>query len=151
MFGLTTMRRLRAEVAVVKADRERIRSERDEFEENCNAAQAAAKTAARQFAEADAANRRLHGRNLELGQRVSQLAESDPEYAAQLERQVADLQKRLDVANSRPTDSHWRAEARRERDRADRLQKRLDDAVGLAPGGILNSAPWQPGYQAGTP
>jgi len=53
MFGLTTIRRLRAEVAAVTADRERIRSERDEFEENCNAAQAAAKTASRQFVETD--------------------------------------------------------------------------------------------------
>lgn len=53
MFGLTTTRRLRAEVAAVTADRERIRIERDEFEESSNAAQAAAKTAARQFTDAD--------------------------------------------------------------------------------------------------
>lgn len=95
-----------------------------------------------------------------LAKQIHEMAQpvepSDDEVdAAQLrleldaERRRADeLQQRLDVANSRPTDSHWRAEARRERGRADGLQKRLDDAVGLPPGGILNSAPWQPGYKA---
>ena len=98
-----------------------------------------------------------------LARQIHEMAQpvepSDEEVgAAQLrleldaERRRADeLQQLLDVANSRPTDSHWRAEARRERDRADVLQKRLDDAVGLPPGGILNSAPWQPGYVEPTP
>lgn len=85
---------------------------------------------------------------------VGGLARSAVEWMGDCAKEKAradELQQRLDVADSRPTDSHWRAEARRERDRADRLQKRLDDAVGLAPGGILNSAPWQPGYQDPTP
>ncbi|MEW2420487.1 hypothetical protein AB0911_08075 [Streptomyces nigra] len=40
-----------------------------------------------------------------------------------------------------------RAEAATETRRADRLQQRLDDAVGLGPRGIANSGPWQPGYR----
>lgn len=42
--------------------------------------------------------------------------------------------------------SRARGEARAEKKRADGLQTRLDDAVGLPAGGIRDSAPWQPGY-----
>lgn len=44
--------------------------------------------------------------------------------------------------------AEWRAKARREKKRADRLQKELDDATFLPAGGIEDSRPWQPGYQA---
>jgi hypothetical protein len=40
-----------------------------------------------------------------------------------------------------------RAEAATETRRADRLQQRLDDAVGLGPRGIKDSSPWQPGFR----
>ncbi|KAB2975994.1 hypothetical protein F8R89_30775 [Streptomyces sp. SS1-1] len=41
-----------------------------------------------------------------------------------------------------------RAEAASETRRADRLQARLDDAVGMPQGGrIANSGPWQPGFR----
>lgn len=53
MFGLTTTRRLRAEVADAKAETDRIRDERDAALEDTSAAKAAAKTAARQFTETD--------------------------------------------------------------------------------------------------
>ena len=106
----------------VYADRERLRGERNQFRDDRDAALAAARTAARQLVEADAANRRLHGRNLELGRQVSALAESDMDYAAQLERRVARLKKvgkRIVAA--------WA----REQKRADHLQQRLDNACGL--------------------
>jgi predicted RNase H-like nuclease (RuvC/YqgF family) len=86
---------------------------------------------ARQLAEADAANRRLADRNLELGRRVSALAEADPEYAAELEQKVARLTEGYAA----------------EKKRADHLQRRLDDAVGLSAGRIADSRQWQPGYQ----
>lgn len=92
---------------------------------------------AKRLAEADAANRRLYDRNLELGRRVSVLAESDLEYAAHLERRVARLKrvgKRIVAA--------WA----REQKRADHLQQRLDDAVGLSTT-IVDSGRWQPGYK----
>lgn len=75
----------------VFADRERIRGERNQFEQDRNAARAATRTAARQFAEADSANRRLEGRVLELGRRISRLTEADPEYTVRLEQRVARL------------------------------------------------------------
>lgn len=58
--------------------------------------------------------------------------------------QIAELQAQL-------TDgavAEWRAQAKREKRRADRLQKQYDDAVGLKPNGIEDSGRWQPGYQA---
>ena len=112
----------------VLADRERIRGERNQFKQDRDTARYNREQALRQLAEADANNRRVHERNLELGRRISALAESDPEHAAQLERQVAELRKRVA-----------------------RLEKELDNACGMPPGGILNSAPWQPGYKAVSP
>ena len=41
-----------------------------------------------------------------------------------------------------------RAQLKRETRRANRLQKQYDDAVGLKPGGIEDSRPWQLGYKA---
>ncbi|MFJ8538114.1 hypothetical protein [Streptomyces sp. NPDC093591] len=138
MFGLTTTRRLRAEVAAAKAETDRQR----ERAEKAVKAEATAKfnrqQALDQLAAADAANRRLHGRNLELGQRISKLTEADPEYAAQLERRVARLRRIV---------SQLLADRRTETKRADGLQRRLDDAVGLTPRGIEDSRQWQPGYQ----
>lgn len=53
MFGLTTNRRLRAEVAAAKAETNRLRDERDAAVEEASAYQASAETAARQFVEVD--------------------------------------------------------------------------------------------------
>lgn len=86
----------------------------------------------------DADNRRLHARNLELGRRISKLTEADPEYTAQLERRVARLRRIV---------SRLLTEQQVEKKRADRLQQRLDDAVGLGAGRVKDSSPWQPGYQ----
>lgn len=61
---------------------------------------------------------------------------------------AADLQQRLDTAAREPADGEWRGRARRAEKRADHLQKELDNALGLPPGGPLSSAPWQPSYQA---
>lgn len=87
------------------------RAEREAF-------RTAATISARQYAEADAANLRLEGRLLELGRRLARLAESDPEYAAALERRVA----RLRTVGKRALAAYAR-----ERQRADRLASHLDD------------------------
>jgi septal ring factor EnvC (AmiA/AmiB activator) len=144
-------RHLKAEIDAIKADRERIREERNQFVKDRDAFKASAETAARQFAEADATNRRLSGRNLELGRRNSTLTESDPEYAAGLERQVAELQKRLDDTAREPADGEWRGRARRAEKRVDHLQRELDNALGMPSGGLLDSSIWQPGYEAPKP
>ncbi|MFB6787642.1 hypothetical protein ACFCWT_13295 [Streptomyces olivaceus] len=124
-----TRRRYLRDLAAERAETRRVKQVKDDFWQQRDEAMAAARTAARQFAEADATNRRLAGRVEELGKRVSALTESDPEYLADLEQQLA-------------------AEKRR----ADRLQARLDDAVGMPEGGpIADSGPWQPAARAPKP
>jgi chromosome segregation ATPase len=138
MLGLTTTRRLRAEVAAAKAEADRQRRRAETAEGHAATAKFNREQALRQNAELDAANRRLAGRNVELGERISKLTEADPQYAAQLERRIARLRRIVSQAL---------ADRGAEKKRADRLQARLDDAVGLTPRGIKDSRPWQPGYQ----
>jgi hypothetical protein len=120
MFGLTTTRRLRAELADARAETNRQR-ERAETAEGARAtAEYNREQVLRQLAEAGAANRRLYDRNLELGRRLA--SASDPQYAARLERRVDRLRK----ATSRIL-AAYHGEQRR----ADHLQRRLDQALGL--------------------
>jgi hypothetical protein len=74
------------------------------------------------------------GRNLELGRRISQLTEADPEYAARLERRVSRL---LAVAG------RLFLTRRAEQQRADHLQQRLDDALGLNSAAVALGSSWQ--------
>lgn len=168
-------RRHREELAAARAETARLRGERDEALKQRETAVFNREQILRQLAGEEAANVRLHGRILELGRRNSELTESDPEYAAQLEHKAAELQKRLDRAASElaavrkveeslarqihemaqpvePSDEEVdAAQLRLELDQAEarvkHLEKELDNALGMPPGGILNSAPWQPGYQ----
>ncbi|MGA5604046.1 hypothetical protein ACPCUF_23925 [Streptomyces griseoincarnatus] len=127
LFG----RRERREIAELEEYVDRLRAERDAARRERDAFRHAGRLAASKFAEADAANRRLEARNLELGRRVTALAESDPEYAAQIEQQLAEAREELAA----------------EKRRAEHLQQRLDDAVGLTAKGIQDSGRWQPGYK----
>ncbi|MEU1273059.1 hypothetical protein [Streptomyces sp. NPDC005799] len=150
MFGLTTTRRLHAELAAAKAetDRQRQRAEnaiRDKQTAETNRAQVL-----RQIAEQDAAIRRLRDRNLELGRRVSQLAESDPDHCAALEQNIARVEAELAEARKQVTDgvvAEWRTRAAVAEKRVKHLEKQLDDAVGLPVGRVEDSRPWQPAYQ----
>ncbi|MEU3507617.1 hypothetical protein ABZ733_06775 [Streptomyces longwoodensis] len=135
MFGLTTTRRLHAELAAAKAETDRQRERADRATARATTAEYNRGQVLRQNAELDAANRRLADRNLELGRRLSQHAEADPKYAAHLEQRV----ERLKQVGARVL-AAWHAEQRR----ADHLQERLDDAVGLKPGLVRDSACWQP-------
>ncbi|WP_171108654.1 MULTISPECIES: hypothetical protein [unclassified Streptomyces] len=140
MFGLTTTRRLRAELAAARAETDRQRRRAETAEGNLATAVYNRKQVLKQNAEMDATNRRLNGRLLELGRRNARLIESDPEYAAQLEQRVARLQKvgaRILAA--------WHAERRR----ANHLQARLDDALGLNTPGVLDGRNWQANRQDG--
>ena len=132
-----TRRRYEDELAAAKHEIRRQRERAEAAEEKASTAEFNREQILRQLAEADATNRRLHGRNLELGRQVSVLAESDLEYAAHLERRKTSLEK----AGHRIL-AAWR----REQKRADHLQQRLDDAVGLSTT-IVDSGRWQPGYK----
>jgi chromosome segregation ATPase len=126
-----TRRRHEEELAAAKAEIQRQRRRANDAEDRANTAEFNRAQILRQLAEADATNRRLSGRNLELGERLTALAESDPEYAADLETQLAEAREALAV----------------ETKRAEHLQRRLDDAVGLSAKGIADSSRWQPGYK----
>lgn len=134
MFGLTTTRRLKAELAAAKAETDRQRERADRNEKRADTAVFNRRQIARQLVAADAANRRLAGRNLELGRRLSALTESDPEYAAALEQRLA----RALTACARYMDALW-VEVRH----ADRLQQRLDDACGLNDPAVIAGSGWQ--------
>lgn len=146
------------ELAAVKADRERLRDERDQFAKDAKASQAAAVTAARQFAEADAANIRLSNRNqalqeqaavraeiarqrggslAKLGQRLDAVA---GEYA-HIDGYAARMEDRLDRALRGCV--RYRAALAAEARRADRLQDRLDDALGFNTPGVERGQHWQ--------
>ena len=135
MFGLTTTRRRRAELAAARAETDRQRTRAEAAEGRVKTAEFNRGQLLNQLAEADAANRRLAGRVEELGRRNSTLAESDPDHLADLEQQLADVRRELAA----------------ERKRVERLQRRYDDAVGLTSSGIKDSSPWQPGYQPPKP
>ncbi|MFI7294022.1 hypothetical protein [Streptomyces sp. NPDC050121] len=65
------------------------------------------------------------------------------EANTELREQLAEL--RAQLSDSAAT--YWSAEARREKRRADRLQKQYDDAVGLTGARPQDSSRWQPGYK----
>ncbi|MFE6408199.1 hypothetical protein ACFVOR_14835 [Streptomyces sp. NPDC057837] len=83
---------------------------------------------AQQLAEADATNRRLHGRNDELSNRLKAVTEATPERAAALTRRVDRLRRIV---------ARLLAEQGAEKKRADHLQRRLDDAMGLNTAPVL--------------
>jgi hypothetical protein len=131
-WPFVSRRRAEAELDAVKADRERIRSERTQFAEDRDVAIRNREQILLQLMEADATNRRLNGRVLELGRRITALSEADPEHLAAMEREL----------------SAARAEAAAEKRRADRLQERLNDAVGLNDPKILAGPYWGTGTAA---
>jgi chromosome segregation ATPase len=85
---------------------------------------------------------------------VGRLAESAGEWMGDHAKEKAradTLQQRLDAAALEPADGEWRGRARRAEKDVERLRKELDNACGRPPGGLLDGAVWQPGYQAPTP
>lgn len=134
MFGLITRRRHKAELDALRSQYDALRERCGTAEKNEATERFARRTITRQHAELDAANRRLEGRVLELGRRLSRLAESDPEYAARLERRVARL---------RQVAARLLAGLATETRRADLLQARLDDACGLNSSAVLDGERWQ--------
>jgi len=121
MFGFISLRRHRAELAVIQAETDRLREERDSARAERQAFRAAASTGAEQVVDVSIVNDCLT-RDLLLSRRQRVIARK---------------------AGSRIL-AAWSAEKRR----ADHLQQRLDDAVGLPAGRITDSRSWQPGYVA---
>jgi hypothetical protein len=143
MFGLTTHRRSNIKICEVLDENIRLRAERDTARQERDTAVVNRRQVVQQNAELDAANRRLHDRNLELGRRISALTESDPEYLTALET-------RLDRALK--ACARYLAAFHTETRRANRLQARLDGLPGLNDPAVLAGVDWQKRRQdKGTP
>lgn len=116
------------------AQNERLRDERDDAYEARNIAVFNRTQVLRQLAEADAANRRLAGRNLELGVRLAAYAEADPEYLDALEKRLARALRAV---------VRYRAGLHDEQRRADSAQKTLDVFLGLDHPAVAAGETWQ--------
>ena len=68
-----------------------------------------------------------------------------------LARQIHEMAQPVEPSDEEVDAAQLRLELDAERHRADHLQKELDNACGMPPGGILNSGPRQPGYVEPTP
>ena len=121
----------RAHEAVL-ADRERIRSERDQLVKDRDAQRLAAETASSLFTRTDEELAAVTIVNTCLTEDLTAVRERLAE---------------VEAASCDTAATHWRAEAKREKKRADALQKAYDDAVGLKPRRIEDSSRWQPGYK----
>lgn len=135
MFGFVSRRRYEE----ARATADRLRDERDKARDERDIAVRNRRQALGQLLDADAANRRLHGRVLELGRRLAAAAEADPEHLAALEKQV-----RVSRKAARRVLAAYFAEVRR----ADRLQERLDDATSLNDPKVLAGPCWGTGSAA---
>ena len=157
-------RRLTEQGADLAARNERLIAERDEALEEAAAHKAAAKTAARQFTEADEKYVDTCIVNEHLTTDLTAARERLAEFAGR--RTVAEVLEEHDVPRKALADAlgeqkrhlGWDAligEAGGLASSVAELQKRvahlemeLDNACGMPPGGLLDSAPWQPGYKS---
>lgn len=134
MFGLVTRRRYEDDLAAARAEAARLRTQRNTAVRDEETARFNRERILHQLAAADAANRRLAGRNQELGARLSALTESDPDYLTALEKR---LHRALSFTG-RTLAALWT-----EQHRADQLQQRLDDACGLNDSRVQDGQYWQ--------
>ena len=132
----------------VLADRERIRSERNQFAKDRNAFKAAAETASEKYNDACIVTDCLTDDLVKVRKQLADSRQAEGALAAQIHVLVGHelppetgLNPMADVIRERDA----------EKQRADRLQRELDDAVGLPPGRVDDSSRWQPGYQQPKP
>ncbi|WP_200309139.1 hypothetical protein [Streptomyces adelaidensis] len=132
----------------VLADRERIRSERNQFAKDRDTYKSAAETAAEKYTDAAIVNDRLTEELVEVRAKLADSMAVEGALAAQIHVMAGhDLPPEVEM---NPMTRVTR-ELELERERADRLQRQLDDAAGLPPGRVEDSSRWQPGYQQPKP
>lgn len=124
----------RSRYDALAADRERLRGERDQFAKDRDAQRAVARKAARQFTSADEelielrlVNDRLTDANLAVARRLTRALRACARYRAALNK----------------TATEWMTECQKHATRADRLQRRLDDSLGLNTAAIALGETWQ--------
>ncbi|MFE2073668.1 hypothetical protein [Streptomyces misionensis] len=119
-WPLVTRRRYENDLAAVDADRARLRVERDQFAKDRDTQRAVARKAAEQF------------------------ADLDDRYTATVIVNTC-LTEELTAAREQlaSTDDGWQAKYEAEKKRADRLQERLDDALGLNTPAVAAGTAWR--------
>ncbi|MGW0577315.1 hypothetical protein ACWD25_15360 [Streptomyces sp. NPDC002920] len=128
--------RLRAELAAVKADRERIRGERDQFAKDRDAF----KYAAEKYTDTAIVNACL---TEDLTKVREQLAASMAAESA-LARQIHEMAQPVEPTDSEMDEiNRLHRELAAEKSRTDRLQKQLDDAFSLDHPTVADGATWQ--------
>lgn len=89
----------------------------------------------------------------EVGSLAGDLAATRRELAAvrkveeSLARQIHEMAQPVEPSDEGVDAAQLRLELDQTEARVKHLEKELDNALGMPPGGILASAPWQPGYQ----
>jgi hypothetical protein len=136
MLGFVTRRRYETDLTAARAEAARQRKRADNAETSARTWQATAETAARQFAEADSANRRLAGRNNALAERLEAVqtasgfdraqAKATADRIARLQRAVARARHELAAAPARA-----RAEVNAELHREKSAHAALDEQCRL--------------------
>jgi hypothetical protein len=124
-WPIVSRRRHEADLAAAKAETARQRERADRAEDNAKTWRAAQQVAARQFSEADAANKRLAGWNTALATRLETAQVGggfDQAGACRTAERIARLQKAVARA---------RTEAAEERAARTALQKQWDGVFGL--------------------
>lgn len=160
-------RRHREELAAARAEADRLRTERDAALEDTSAAKAAAKTAACLFKEADEKYVDVCIVNELLTTDLTAAREKLAEFDGR--RTVAGVLEEYDVHRKALADALGEQKRHLGWDaligevgglagvvaglqkRVAHLEKELDNACGMPPDGLLDSAPWQPGYKAPIP
>lgn len=147
MFGLVSLRRHDHEIAALKADVERLRSERDQFAKDRDALKAAATTAARQLAEADEKPDAVE-EHTALRNALADALGADPHLtwpqllttARQARQALIDCQADYAAEKKRADHLDKGGEIGRLKRHNAQLQRQLDDALGLGGKGI--TPPW---------
>ncbi|MFH8336907.1 hypothetical protein [Streptomyces sp. AM6-12] len=119
-WPLVTRRRYETDLDAVKADRDRLRGERDQFARDRDTQRAVARKATEQY--------------VALDERYTDTAivnEHLTEELTAVRKQIAS------------TDDGWQAKYEAEKKRADHLQQRLDDALGLNTTAVAAGEQWQ--------
>ncbi|MEU0808744.1 hypothetical protein [Streptomyces sp. NPDC005970] len=131
----TSKRRLREERDDLRAQLNRMRERAETAESTVETEQFARNTMARQFAEADAANRRLHGRNVRLTEQLERAHEAAQDGA------LDEMGRRLDRALR--ACARYRTEADGQARLIRSQQDLLDRLYGLNDPDVIAGEHWQ--------
>ncbi|WP_199572677.1 hypothetical protein [Streptomyces murinus] len=119
-WPLVSRRRYDADLAAINADRNRLRGERDQFAKDRDTQRAVARKATEQY--------------VALDERYSDTAIVN----SCLTEELTAAREQLAA-----TDDGWQTKYEAEKKRADRLQERLDDALGLNTHAVVAGAMWR--------